>query len=236
MTRSYQGSGTYRLAMILLQQPYSTACRQCRDALEEYCLAQLAHDNNMLKSYASTVAAHLDGCIDCAECYELLYTALLPGAVQAEPERCPAPVLSFLASPSEVDEPLRTRLAQACEHYGERLRLTFSEALLALLPPGPQLALRSGAAQPLVELHMSWPNQPIEALHLQVLSRSAALADVHVHVYQRERQWPDLLPVRVVLNMGTQHYEAQSDPFGAALLLGIPMDGLATAIVEIDLI
>lgn len=236
MTLSHQGSGTYRLAMTLLQQAYSTACRQCRDALEEYCLAQLAHDNDKLRSYSSTVAAHLDVCVDCAECYELLYTILLPGAVQAEPERYPAPVLGFLAPPPEVDEPLRTRLAQACEHYGEGLRLTFSQALLALLPPRPQLALRSSAAQALVELHMSWPNQPIEALHLQVLTRSESLVDVHMHVYQRERQWPDLLPTRVMLSMGTQRYEAHSDPFGEALLLGLPRDGLATAVVEIDLI
>ena len=235
MIKGNQEQGSHRLAMLLLQQTYSQDCRQCRDTLEDYCLAQQTMGEHKLAAYTS-ITSHLDVCVDCAECYELIYSILLPDTETPVPEHYPVPNLSFLIPRPVPAEPLRSQLAQACEHYGARLRLSFSQALLALLPPPPQLALRSMAAQPMFELHLSWPEQAIEGLHLQVFSSPVGLADVQVQVYQHERQWPDLLHARVLLSIGAQHYQADSDAFGTAILNNIPIDTLAISTVEVALI
>src|SRR5512145_1594603 len=84
------------LAQALRLSQNEEACQQCLSQLDDYISAQLGGEDYL--AGWPEVAAHLDGCLSCAEAYARLYTleqAILTDTLP-EPAQLPEPDLSFL--------------------------------------------------------------------------------------------------------------------------------------------
>ena len=83
-----------RLAQAVVAAHSETACTECLDGLEAYVTAQMDGENYL--ALHPEVAAHLDGCVACAESYALVYEGRLAEQQVPSPAHVPAWDLSFL--------------------------------------------------------------------------------------------------------------------------------------------
>jgi hypothetical protein len=229
-----------RLARAILAEHDDRACAACLDGLEAYVDAQLAG-----AAYAALypqVAMHLDGCVDCAESYALLYEARLAEGQLPAPERVPAPDLSFLRASGPAQPPLdragqlAAALTAAIERAGARLRLTLSQALLDLLPPPATAPALRGAPGALLDLDAPVDDPAVARVHLAALPRAGApgRCDLRVRLALHGRDWPDLAGVPVSLAVGGQAWRALTDQWGEVLFEDLPATGLAGAALMVE--
>jgi len=233
MSNTQPDARAHALAHTLLAAPDQAACDACLDALDGYVDAQLAG-----QGYAAllpAVAAHLDGCVDCAQSYAVLYEVRLAEASGAlpVPAHIPPPDLGFLAGRPTLAE----LLAGAVRRAGDTLRLTLGETLLALLrltPPAPALSLRDAGDEPLFAVDLPSPDPLVARLTLAAYPADVpGSCQVQVGVALPDRVWPQLAGLSVRLVGRDLERSALTDPWGEASFERVPLTALPGLNVEL---
>jgi hypothetical protein len=225
--------GARRLADVLLAPHDDVACERCLDSLEEYCAAQLRGED--ATRLMPVIASHLDSCVACSEAYALVYESLLGEASIPEPSLIPRPDLSFLPARQSPQGSFQDVLSAALEQTGSRLRLTFSQLLLDLLPPMPALALRTAdTATPFMELSFTAVVAPIESLQIVAIPAAGEEhCDLLIRIGLVDRVWPDLDGIAIVLHHSGQTLRATTDAWGEVRFSSIERAMLASMRIEV---
>ena len=225
------------LAM-LRQQPNDADCRLCLSQLPDYVAAQQAQED--YQTQFAWTQQHLDSCVACAEAYAQLFELALVEAQDQlpQPEKLPAPDLSFLTAVPD----LRTSLSRAIQQTRQRFSLQLNELLTGLLVPPPQAALTRSAgegrySQKLLELT---PDKLPDATLLVMLTAYADQEQpgrclVEVTVEPPGLSWPDLAGREVLLTTGEQAQTAQTDEWGTAVFPDILIPDLDTLRLDVSL-
>ncbi len=196
------------------------------DRLHRYVTLQLRGD--VYQQHDPELAAWLDQDPGLAEAYALLYdleAAVLAGNM-SNPDHVPDPDLSFLtASPS-----LAERLAERVTRTGRELVLRFSEDLLALLRPGPQLAAGFRQADSgrygilLYTLDGQSLGDPLPLTFNAYADREQPdFCLIEIEVALPDRSWPDLAGVVVELAQGDRLLQSETDAWGLAVFENVPI-------------
>jgi hypothetical protein len=234
------------LAQALQLSQNEEACQRCLSRLDDYITAQLSGEDYL--AGWPEVAAHLDGCLRCAEAYARLYAleqAILTETLP-EPVQLPVPDLSFLLpeapgplSPAALRAQLRLKalaeqIQAALQHLKGRIRLQLTPALLPLLQPiqAPARAI------PSAELLLRLDPEEIPGVHL-ALSLAAYREEqlpeacrVEILVQPPGRSWPDLAGIQVTLTAAGQQQQASTNAWGEVSFSGVPVAALPHLAVE----
>ena len=128
--------GVTALLAVLRTAPAAAACAACLDELDAYVAAQL--DGADVQTQFPRTAAHLDGCVACAEAYALVYEMMWQEAAGLLPAAAapPDPDLRFLR---QATKPRLAVLAAAVT------RAPAAASCCATLPPRSRTAPRKPA-------------------------------------------------------------------------------------------
>jgi hypothetical protein len=231
-------AGAQALLAILQTSASEADCQRCLAQLDDYVAAQL--EGAAQVSHFTWLAHHLDGCLECAAAYALLYETVLAEIRGGLPQPAvyPPPDLSFLRAPADWLASLR----QALQAIPGGLALQLSATLNSLLQPqaSPGLA-RSGESgrygSPLLELTSE------QAATAGLPFTLAAYGDrlhsdlclLEVTVQPEGLSWPDLAGFTVTVTAGGQSIPAETDAWGTAVFPDIPLAELENLQLAISL-
>lgn len=196
------------------------------ERLHQYVNLQLR--GGAYQQHDSDLTNLLDGNPGLAEAYALLYE--LEAAVLTDnlsnPDHVPDPDLSFLtASPS-----LAERLAEQVTRTSREIVLRFSEDLLALLRPGPQLAagLRQADSGRYGTLLYTLDGQSLGdplplTLNAYADQEQPDFCLIEIEVVLPDRSWPDLAGVVVALTQRERLLQSETDAWGLAVFENVPI-------------
>jgi hypothetical protein len=243
-----------RLKQALAPQD-ETACEACLSQLADYVSVQCSGEDYV--AHYSTVAAHLDSCLNCASAYARLYELELAARADELPslDRLPEPDLGFLLPVADEPAPAsvlrhrlqleawREKLREALQRVGARITLQLSADLLPLLRPAPATAATRAPAdagrfsEVLLQLdpaELPGVNNPIGLAAYRDAEHPAECL-IEVRVILPDRSWPDLGGIPVALIVAGERREATTDAWGLASWEGVPIARLSELQVEVIL-
>lgn len=230
-------AGRRALLAVLQSAPSEAECGRCLAQLDAYAVAQLEGAGH--SDHFAWLAHHLDGCLECAAAYALIYeTALADDHGRLpEPNTYPQPNLNFLQDGAAWLAALR----EALQITPSSLVLQFNAALTRLLLPRPGAVLtrsaESGRYGPrLLELTSGQATDAGLPFTLAVYADRQQTSNclLEVTVQPPGQSWPDLAGYMVTVAAGTRALVAATDAWGTAVFPNMTVDELESLRLEIS--
>lgn len=229
----------FRLALEAIYDPplpLAPECQACHAALPGYVEAEL--DGRDPTSLFPDLPAHLAACSDCQQAYEEL-RGLLQMERQGQWEQPPLSArFDFSYLPSQGLAATPPARFWRLDELG-RLVIQLSDAVLrSLQPPVLQPAYLKSAPTPVVfELPLTevGPDLKVALSARQQRGRSEVVGlTIDVDVPSRGG-WPNLTGIVVSVSRGAEMIATrQTDPFGQALVEGLPAEALPELTIAIE--